>query len=576
MSSSQQRPIVTELRLSAFKSHRGATFALEPITLLTGASGTGKSSALEGLALLGRLASGAELQEIFSAPRGRAVVRGGAAACVPQGARPDGQGRRGFRLGCTTNGPLGPVRLDLAVQVEPTLRIVGERLTGIGETLLTTALRDPARPMVQAAWHTAGAVPVTRAPLPDNRLATSLLPLRVSGRTEGQRLVLAAVEQTVVALRGVFPIAPRPELMRGPVQLGDGRLRSACDNLSAVLARTEGECGIRHGMLVNAMRAVCAGPVEGLTAIPARLASAARQPTVDGVIAAVDRGAEGKVPIDRLGDGELRFLALALVLLTGPGVLDVDTSTELLPAGQVLTVVADGLDLGVDRRQAAELLRLARVAAARGHIRLLATVQDPECAGDEEGVSLEVVGEDAVGTPTGLRRGGEHRVPVQARPNGLDASGRGAPDTTTPAGSAPAATLPAARSGVVAAGGETGGGGRPPAREGAEPRSAVREVDGEGTARGADVDMPVEERPASDRPGRVGAAAPTQEAQAWELPWWEADGAAAPVAAPAGAASDGHRAGPRGAAGGKEAEERGGFGSTRVVGTPGGAVDRSV
>lgn len=396
MSSSPQRPIVTELRLSAFKSHRGATFPLEPLTLLAGASGTGKSSVLEGLAVLGRLASGADLQEVFAVSgTGRSFVRGGAAACVPQGARADAQGRRGFRIGCTTSGPLGPVRLDLAVQVEPTLRIVGERLTGSGETLLTTALRDPTRPSVQAAWHTAGAVAVTRAPLPDDRLATSLLPLRVSGRTEGQRLVLSAAEQLVVALRGVFPIAPRPELMRGPVRVGDGRLRGSCDNLSAVLARTEHECSIRHGMLVGAVRDVCSGPVRGLTALPALMAGDGREPLVEAVIAAVDRGALGMVPVDRLGDGELRFLAMALVLLTGPGVLDVDTSTEHLPAGQVLTVVADGLDVGVDRRQARELLRLAGIAAARGHIRLLCTVQDPAYAEGIDtagGVALTVLG----------------------------------------------------------------------------------------------------------------------------------------------------------------------------------------
>jgi hypothetical protein len=397
MTTSQQRPIVTELRLSAFKSHRGATFALDPITLLAGASGTGKSSVLEGLAVLGRLASGADLREVFTATRGRSVVRGGAEACVPQGARPDAQGRRGFRIGCTATGPLGPVRLDVAVQVEPTLRIVGERLTGAGETLLTTALRDPSRPTVQAAWHTAGAVAVTRAPLPDDQLATALLPLRVSGRTEGQRLVLAAAEQLVVALRGVFPIAPRPERMRGPVRLGDGRLRSACDNLSAVLARTEGECGIRHGMLVKAVGEVCSGPVEGLTTLPALLPGDGRGPAVDAVIAAVNRGPLGMLPVDRLGDGELRFLALALVLLTGPGVLDVDTSTELLPAGQVLTVVADGFDLGLDRRQARELLRLAGLAAARGHIRLLGTVQDVGCAEGLDGVTLTVVGAEPVG-----------------------------------------------------------------------------------------------------------------------------------------------------------------------------------
>ncbi|WP_225849399.1 AAA family ATPase [Streptomyces sp. HPF1205] len=388
MNTPHDRPAVTELRLSAFKSHRGATFALDPLTLLGGPSGSGKSSVLEALASLGRLACGAELEEAFGA------VRGGAVACVPQSARPDAQGRRGFRIGCTVTGPVGPVRLDIAVQTEPALRIVGERLTGGGETLLTTALRDPSRSTVQAAWHTAGVVPVTRAPLPDDRLATALLPLRVSGRTDGQRLVLAAAEQVVVALRGIFPVAPRPELMRGPVPLGDGRLRTACDNLPAVLARTEGECATRHAALVNAVREVCSGPVEGLTTLPAVLPGDGRGPPVEAVIAAVDRGPLGTVPVDRLGDGELRFLALALVLLTGPGVLDVDTSTELLPAGQVLTVLGDGLDLGLDRRQTRELLRLAVLAGARGHIRLVGTVQDVSCAEGMGGIRVTGLGAD--------------------------------------------------------------------------------------------------------------------------------------------------------------------------------------
>lgn len=409
MNSSHNRPVVTELRLSAFKSHRGATFAFGPLTLLTGGSGTGKSSVLEGLTVLGRLACGAGLDEVFGT-----VVRGGAAACVPQGAQPDAQGRRGFRIGCTVTGPVGPVRLDVAVQAEPALRIVGERLAGAGETLLTTALRDPARPTVQAAWHTAGAASVTRAPLPDDRLATALLPLRVSGRTDGQRLVLAAAEQVVVALRGVFPVAPRPELMRAPVALGDGRLRGSCDNLSAVLARTEGECVTRHAALVKAVRAVCSPPVEGLTTLPVGPPADGPGVSAERVIAAVDRGPLGRVPVDRLGDGELRFLALALVLLTGPGVLDVDTSTEVLPAGQVLTVLGDGLDVGLDRRQVHELLRLAGLAAQRGHIRLLGTVQDASCADGLDGVSV-------------LGLGGARRAPEQdGEPTaaGRDGAGR--------------------------------------------------------------------------------------------------------------------------------------------------------
>ncbi|MEI5135332.1 ATP-binding protein [Streptomyces libani] len=331
MNTDTVRPAVTELRLSAFKTHRGVTLPLTRLTLLSGESGSGKSSALQAYEILARLGSGE--------PLARAVgeVAGSPAACVPAGARPDEQGRRGFRIGCTVDGPAGPVSLDLAVQAEPELRIVGERLTGGGETLLTTALTDPNRPTVQAAWHTAGATPVTRAPLPDDRLGTSLLPLRVAGKTEGQRLVLAAAEQVVVALRSAFVCDPRPEVMRGvgtggtggagqdggcgadgaggagrgagarrsgrgagsgggpgkpggaggaagawgarkrmgsgggeagswgrdaEGARGEGRLRSSCDNLPAVLERTSQECARRHAVLVAAVREACAGPAS--------------------------------------------------------------------------------------------------------------------------------------------------------------------------------------------------------------------------------------------------------------------------------------------------------------------------
>ncbi len=300
-------------------------------------------------------------------------------------------------------------------------------MTGGGETLLTTALTDPARRAVQAAWHTAGATPVTRAPLPDDRLATSLLPLRVAGKTAGQRLVLAAAEQVVVALRSVFACDPRPEVMRAagrgaapgpeatetakaaksartakaakaagaatrgrstvrPGEAGgwrrdeeadEGRLRSSCENLPAVLERTSRECTRRHALLVAAVREACAGPVDGLHAVPREVKPAEEavaagvgpgvgaeraepgatagawgdggagqgcvatrtvrgavgvSPTSAGMQAVVDRGALGMMPVEQLGDGELRFLALALVLLTGPGVLEMDPAGEI-PVG---------------------------------------------------------------------------------------------------------------------------------------------------------------------------------------------------------------------------------------------------
>ncbi len=436
------RPAVTELRLSAFKSHRGAAFPLGPVTVLAGGGGSGKSSVLEALLLLSRLAAGERLATAV-----RESVRGGAAACAPQDSRPDSQGRRGFRIGCTVDGPAGPVRLDLAVQTEPELRVVGERLTGSGETLLTTALRDPARPTVQAAWHTAGAVPVTRAPLPDDRLATAVLPLRVAGTTHGQRLVLAAAEQVLIALRAAFPVEPRPSSMREPVRIGDGMLRPGCDNLSAVLNRTHGECRIRHAALVGATRMACGGPLEGLVVVRRALRSggpgagvrsavgagagagvgagtgrrggavaagagmasagvAGETAAEEGVLAALDRGPLGLTPLDRLGDSELRFLAMALVLLTGPGVLAMDQSGEVPAALRVMTVVADGLDSGLDRVQTAALLSLARRAADHGHVRLLGTAHDADAVRAEGVTLIRLDGRRKKGGGGGMAEGG--------------------------------------------------------------------------------------------------------------------------------------------------------------------------
>ncbi|MBP5860644.1 ATP-binding protein [Streptomyces scabiei] len=364
-----ERPSVIELRLSAFAGHRGAFLPLGPLTLLAGRSGSGKTTALRAYEALARLGGGAHLDEAFPDPSG----------CVPERARPDAQRRRGFRIGCTTDGPEGPVHLDIAVQAEPELRIVGERLTSGNLTLLQTALVDPGRPVVQASWHTAGTSPVTRGPLPDDRLGTALLPLRVAGKTDGQRRVLAAAEQTVVALRSVYACDPRPGRMRAAVPLGSGRLLRGCDNLAEVLWRTRTECGRRHALLVGAVRDGCAGPVLDLLAEPLR----------DGAVRGVlDRGDGVRTALGLLGDGELRYLALALVLFTGPGVLEVDPVAEVPAALQTLTVLADGLDRSLDPRQALELVRLAARMCERGHIRLAGAVSDASWAAGLTGVTV--------------------------------------------------------------------------------------------------------------------------------------------------------------------------------------------
>ncbi|MER5428931.1 ATP-binding protein [Streptomyces sp. NPDC002588] len=367
------RPCLTELRLSAFAGHRGVRVPLGPVTLVAGASGSGKTTAVRAYEALARLGGGTRLGDVFPDPR----------ACVPERSRPDAQRRRGFRIGCTADGPEGPVRLDIAVQAEPELRIVGERLSTGGTVLLETALRDPARRTVQAAWHTAGSAPVTRAPLPDDRLGTALLPLRVAGKTDGQRQVLAAAEQMVVALRSVFACDPQPEWMGAPVPIGSGRLLGGCDNLADVVWRTREQCARRHAQLVSALDVGCAGPVVDLRA----------EPLPDGTVRAVlDRGDGTATELARLGYGELRHVALALVLLTGPGVLDLDTAGEVPSAMQAFTLLADNFDRGLDVRQRAGLLRLAVRTAERGHVRCVGAVSDASWAVRTKGVTVVHLG----------------------------------------------------------------------------------------------------------------------------------------------------------------------------------------
>jgi hypothetical protein len=183
----------------------------------------------------------------------------------------------------------------------------------------------------------------------------------------------------VVALRSVFACDPAPERMRAAVPIGDGRLLRDCGNLADVLWRTRSECGRRHAQLVTAVRTGCAGPVVDLLA----------EPLGDGLLRAVlDRGDGLRTGFERLGDGELRYAALALVLLTGPGVLEVDPPGEVPAAMQTLTVLTDGLDRGVDVRQRAELLRLAARMCERGHIRLVGAVSDASWATQTDGVTV--------------------------------------------------------------------------------------------------------------------------------------------------------------------------------------------
>lgn len=161
-----------------------------------------------------------------------------------------------------------------------------------------------------------------------------------------------------------------------------------------------------HARLVAAARAGCAGTVTGLGV----------EQLTDGLLHATVGREDGKLtPAGRLGDSELRYLALALVLLTGPGVLAMETAVEVPSALQTLTVLVDGVDRDLDRRQLRELLALAASIVTAGHLRLVGTIAESAAeqargmAACDSGRPASVTELDVLNRPSG---GVRHRSPT--------------------------------------------------------------------------------------------------------------------------------------------------------------------
>ncbi|MFJ9697426.1 AAA family ATPase [Kitasatospora sp. NPDC101183] len=407
------RPTLERLRLASFKSYRRATLPLAPLTVLHGPAGVGKSNALDALAVLSRLALGEEITDTFDGLPDRpgplaTPVRGGLDGCLPHGGAAIG-------LGCTVRSPHGLIGLDLVIRTDEPVRIVRETLTLDGRTLVDTGEQDLKRRRVNVCWHNDSRQGDIRAPLPSGSMITAQLPLRVAGSSRGERMVLAAAEDLLTALREVFPLHPVPALMRGWARADpNARLRSNAANISAVVDRLSNECPRRYGKLLRAAQAAAPYSLLGLD-LDHRDSAGGRR-----VLAVFDEGLRGRTRADQASDGMLRHLAFAAVLLTGAGVLDLDVAAEVPWAHRQLTVLAEDLGAGLSTEQAGSLLRLARDMAGRNQLRVVAALQEPQAAREAVadgagagGVVLVECRRDPASGLTVLRPESPGRVPGQ-------------------------------------------------------------------------------------------------------------------------------------------------------------------
>lgn len=359
---------ITELRLTEFKSFADVRIPIDPLTLLIGRNGSGKSNALDALEVISRLAKAEDVRDALEGNRRDAAsVRGGVEGCAPHG-------KDNFEVGVSLVTETGQrVSLDVCIQVRPDLQIVSERLCGDinngWHTLLDTADPDPHGSDISASVHNGRRGPNPRLTFRSSHLLTTQLQLRLAGKTVAERGLLDVVDATLAVLSGVFHLDPVPHLMRQYVPESDVVLRRTAENLSAAVARLKRDDKQRFNELVRV--------VADLPEHEVRSIDVGKGGFGEVMLALKERkGRESvAVPARQMSDGMLRVLAIATALLTGGGGVAIDATVTGRTAP--LMLVIEELENGLHPTQANRLLDLVKKTQDEQGFQLIVTTHSP-------------------------------------------------------------------------------------------------------------------------------------------------------------------------------------------------------
>lgn len=375
------RAELTSVRLTRFKSFAGAELPLGDLTVLTGRNSSGKSNALDAIEVLGRLAEGEDLVDALDGRRREGgPVRGGSAGCAPHG-------EAEFSIGCSVRLGAEDFDYDLRIQVQPDLRVLAEHLSGPCPMiqsgwarygpLLSAESSDDQNPTLWGQVHNGKKGPNPVFPFRDNRILLSQLASHVSAKdSEGRddpagRQVLLGAQAVIAALRGTFHLDPVPHLMRSYVPARDAGLRRTGENLSASVGLLADREPSKFQRLNELVRLVADHPVRSL---------AVAQSDLRDVMLTIKEGSSlsETTPARELSDGLLRFLAIAVALLTADRGLDVDPASLLDAQVQArVLLVIEELENGLHPSMAARLLALIRETSAETGAQVVLTTHSP-------------------------------------------------------------------------------------------------------------------------------------------------------------------------------------------------------
>lgn len=363
---------VTELHLANWKSFDVATLYFDPLSVLIGNNGGGKSNALDALQFLSRTASGLLLTAALQGDNSIQGLRGGTewAARRPGNrfalgvkVRTDTFTDYDYRIECEIKGSSCQLVSEQLSRVKYGLDKDGRRTSSVDNTpLYWTESCDAESPSIIArinndqSWLSSDEAE-NGIPRPISRTQSVLIQLAVQPMTQE---LFCAVTAVALSLRGAFILDPIPSHMRGYSPLSE-RLEPDARNIAGVLAampetkRKEIEDKLTHyvsQLPERDIRRVYAEPVgkfksDAMLYCEEHWISEGDPPTVDA------RG---------MSDGTLRFLAVLTALLTRP-------------PGSLLVI--EEVDNGLHPSRARLLLEMLRTVGGERRVDVLVTTHNP-------------------------------------------------------------------------------------------------------------------------------------------------------------------------------------------------------
>ena len=347
--------------LTDFKNFARAELNLfDPLTVLLGRNGSGKTNLIEGVELLAALARGVPFNEITDLDRGGSFeVRGGLRSCVRFGSK-----RCGLQFKAKVRGQSVDYSIKVAARGKNDVQLAAEKLE-IGHCLLFDAENSDGD-LVQVRYNN-----FSRGRNPACTLSASRSVLsryeEVIGKSKSRAPELRAALPTVRNVRGhlrnAYVFDPQPKAMReyARIESAPQLLRSGA-NLSAVLFALSEFGEDPNPALERITKIMQQIPEEPFTEI------GFEETSLGDVMAgfALDNGegTNGRKLIDArlLSDGTLRMLAIVTALETAP---------------EPSRIVIEEFDHGLHPSRAKLLVGALSEAASRRKLNVLVTTHNP-------------------------------------------------------------------------------------------------------------------------------------------------------------------------------------------------------